>query len=149
MQFFTEKISKLRINWNKKPLTEADFYRLCKRHRIGVEEMPLKVSGFYYCLKGRHFIAIDSKLEPRKKLFVMFHEFAHFLMHAPDKNVTANFHGIGKKTRKEAEADAFALCALIPKKWIEGRKLQELHDDEGFPHEMLRERLAIYEKHGI
>lgn len=149
MQFFIEKISKLRIKWNKKPLTEEDFYRLCKRYRIGVEEMPLKVSGFYYCVKGRHFIAIDSRLKPHKKLFVMFHEFAHYLMHAPDRSATANFHGVGVRTRKEIEADAFALCSLIPKTWIECRTLNELHDYEGFAYEMLRERLAIFESYGI
>jgi Zn-dependent peptidase ImmA (M78 family) len=149
MQFFTEKISKLRIKWNEKPLTEADFYRLCKRYRIGVEEMPLKVSGFYYCVKGRHFIAIDSRLKPHKKLFVMFHELAHYLMHAPDTSATANFHGVGTKTRKEVEADAFALCALIPRTWIETRTTQELFDEEGFPADMLRERRKIYDLHKI
>ncbi len=100
MQFLVEKVTNLRIEWNKRALTEDDFYLLCKRFKITVQEMPLSVSGFYYCMKRRHFIAVDSRLEPRQKLFVMFHEFAHFLMHAPDTGVTANFHGIGKKNTK-------------------------------------------------
>jgi Zn-dependent peptidase ImmA (M78 family) len=148
MQFLVEKISGLRINWNKRALTEDDFYMLCKRFKITVQEMPLSVSGFYYCLKRRHFIAVDSKLAPQKKLFVMFHEFAHFLMHAPDTGVAANFHGVGKKTRKECEADAFAACALIPRKWIDGRAEQEMLDD-GVDPEMLRERIRILQTYGI
>lgn len=149
MLFFLDKISRLRCPWNRKPLTQDDFYRLCKRHKVTVQEMPLRVSGFYYCLLGRHYIAINSRLRGHKKLFVMFHEFAHYLMHAPDTGVTANFHGVGKKTRKEAEADAFALCAFIPKTWIEGRTTQALIEDEGFSEEMVAERLEIYTQYRI
>ncbi len=144
-----EKIAHLRSNWNKKPLTEQDFYKLCKQKKISVVEMPLSTNGFYYCVKGRHFIAVDSKLRRPKKLFVMFHEFAHYLMHAPDTGTTANFHGVGKKTRKEAEADTFALCSLIPKPWVENRPVQEIIEEDGIPAEMLRERIAIYELRGI
>ena len=43
---------------------------------------------------------MSSRLPQLKKLLVMFHEFAHFLMHSPDTNTTANFHGLGKKTRE-------------------------------------------------
>ena len=149
MNFLVEKISRLKIDWNKRVLTEDDFHRLCRRFKITVQEMPLSVSGFYYCMKRRHFIAIDSKLPVPKKLFVMFHEFAHFLMHVPDTGVTANFHGIGKKTRKEMEADAFALCALIPRAWMETRSDQEILEDEGVSLEMLRTRAEIFAKFGI
>ena len=149
MNFLVEKISHLKIGWNKRSLTEDDFYRLCRRFKITVQEMPLSVSGFYYCMKRRHFIAIDSKLTAQKKLFVMFHEFAHFLMHVPDTGVTVNFHGIGKKTRKKIEADAFALCALIPRTWIETRSEQEMIEDEGVSLEMLRMRNEIFAKFGI
>ena len=148
MNFLVEKISQLKINWNKRALTEDDFYRLCRRFKITVQEMPLSVSGFYYCMKRRHFIAIDSKLPQQKKLLVMFHEFAHFLMHVPDMGVTANFHGIGKKTRKEIEADAFALCALVPRTWIETRAEQEIIED-GVEAEILRERIEVYKTAGI
>jgi Zn-dependent peptidase ImmA (M78 family) len=148
MSFFLDKISRLGCPWNRKPLNEDNFYRLCKRHKVGVQEMPLRVSGFYYCVMGGHYIAIDSKLRGHERLFVMFHEFAHYLMHVPDRNVTANFHGIGQKNRKEAEADMFALCALIPKTWIENRTVQEIIEEDGIPADMVRERLALYERYG-
>lgn len=149
MLFLLDKISDLHCGWNQKPLTQDDFYRLCKRHKVKVQEMPLRVSGFYYCLLGRHYIAINSRLRQHKKLFVMFHEFAHYLMHAPDTGVTANFHGVGKKTRKETEADAFALCAVIPKTWIESRSPNEIVEEEGIPEPILKERLELYEMRGI
>lgn len=149
MLFFLDQISELRCGWNTKPLTEEVFHRLCRRKRITVVEMPLRTNGFYYCVKGRHYIAIDSKLKPFDKLFVMFHEFAHYLMHAPDSGTTANFHGVGNRTRKEKEADAFALCALIPTVWIERRTAEELHEEEGIPEKLLKERREIYEMYKL
>lgn len=148
MRFFREKIESLVKGWNKRPLTEADFHRLCRRHRITVDEMPLRVSGFYYCVMGRHFIAIDSKLPPTRKLFVMFHEFAHYLMHAPNTNETASYHGVGKPTRKEKEADLFALVALMPTKYILELTQEELSEDL-MDGSLLAERLRCYEIYGI
>lgn len=148
MRFFREKIESLVKGWNKRPLTEADFYRLCRRHRITVDEMPLRVSGFYYCVMGRHFIAIDSKLPPTRKLFVMFHEFAHYLMHAPNTNETASYHGVGKPTRKEKEADLFALVALVPSRFIEARTRDEIAE-ELTDEELLAERLKCFARYGI
>jgi Zn-dependent peptidase ImmA (M78 family) len=145
MQFYLDKIKRLKVGWNERPLSEEDFYRLCSRHSITIVEMPLETNGFYYCVKGRHYIAISSSVERFRKLLVMFHEFAHFLMHVPDSSTTANFHGVGRRTRKEREADAFALCAIIPKTWIESRTVDELVD-EGIPEDMLRERLDVYER---
>lgn len=149
MHFSLARFSKLNIGWNERPLTEADFHRLCRRFSITVDEIPLGVSGFYYCLRGRHFIAIDSKLPPRRKLFVMFHEFAHFLMHAPNTNETASYHGVGRKTRKEREADIFALVALIPRRWLETRTADELIRDESVTADELRERFQLFETHCV
>ncbi|MGH9949446.1 MAG: ImmA/IrrE family metallo-endopeptidase [Pyrinomonadaceae bacterium] len=149
MLFSRENFSNLKIGWNERPLTETDFYKLCRRFKITVDEIPLRVSGFYYCVMGRHFIAIDSKLPPKKKLFVMFHEFAHFLMHAPNTNETASYHGLGRQTRKEREADMFALVALIPRDWLTSRTPDELIADEGFSADELRQRFALFENFGV
>lgn len=147
MQFVIDKIAKLKIGWNERPLTEADFYRLCKRFKVSVTEMPLTVSGFYYRVMGRDFIAVDSRLVGPEKLAVLFHELGHFLLHTPESGATANFHGVGRKTRLELEADAFALCALIPLPWLTTRTAEELVDD-GFPDEMIAERYGVYDRYG-
>ena len=149
MFFSLEKYKKLKIGWNERPLTEADFHRLCRRHKVTVQELSLRVSGFYYSMLGGHFIAIDSKLPARKKLFVMFHEFAHFLMHAPDQNATASYHGVGRQTRKEREADLFALVALIPRVWLETRTADEIIADEGVGAAELALRFSLLETYGV
>ncbi len=149
MQFFVEKIIRLQIGWNERPLSEADFYRLCKRHKVSVEEMPLRVGGFYYRMMGRDFIAVNSRLRNGEKLEVMFHELGHFLFHTPETGETANFHGVGRRTRKEREADIFALCAIIPKCWVENRRPHELVEDEGLSASMVAARHEISRRYGI
>ncbi len=148
MRFLTDKLDALKIGWNERPLTEADLYRLCRRSRIKVQEMPLRTDGFYYRVMGRDFIAVNSKLPEVKKLAVLFHELGHFLFHTPDSGATANFHGVGRRTRKECEADIFALCALLPRPLIQERSSEELVD-EGFPQEMIENRLAIFRRFGV
>ncbi len=148
MQFVIDKISQLKTGWNERPLDENDFYRLCKRYKVTVQEMPLRVGGFYYRVMGRHFIAVDSRLAGPAKLAVLFHELGHFLLHTPETGATANFHGVGHRTRKEQEADVFALCALLPRSLIETRAVQELVDD-GFPAEMVSERFVIFERYSV
>jgi len=149
MHLLIDKITRLDIDWNHRPLTEADFYRLCRKHRVTVEEIPLRVSGFYYLVLGKHCIAIDSKLSRQKKLFVMFHEFAHFLLHAPERGATANYHGVGTRTRKELEADIFALCALIPRTWIVSSAFCEYIEDNAIDADTVTERLGIFERFGV
>ncbi len=149
MRFLTEKIKKLNIGWNERRLTEVDFYLLCKRFKIKIQETSLSTGGFYFRVMGRDFIAVDSRAAGPQKLAIMFHELGHFLFHTPETGPSASFHGVGRRTRKEIEADIFALCALIPKNWIESRYPQELIDYEGLTAEMIASRYEILQRYGI
>jgi len=149
MRSIEEKGKSLRVGWGKRPLTDEDFQRLCKRFRVKVTEMPLNSGGFYYRVKGRDHIAIDSRLSGIAKLKVQFHELAHFLLHAPESGATANFLSVGQKTRVEYEADAFALCAVVPRQWLEERSVEEILGSEDIPQEMLTERLGVFLTYGI
>lgn len=148
MRLLCEKIRKLNIGWNESRLTESDFYRLCRRFHITVTEMPLATSGFYYRVKGQDFIALDSRLAGPRRLFVMFHELGHFLLHVPDTGATANFHEVGRRTRKEQEADDFAACAILPRTLIDRHTPEELID-EGFDAELVRQRYLLRTEKGM
>ena len=148
MRLLADKISRLKIEWNERPLGEEDLYELCRRFGITVDERPLTIRGFYYRAMGRDFIAIDSGLRWPERLGVLFHELGHFLLHAPRTGPAAGFHGVGRLTRKEREADVFALCALIPKPVVETRSIDELLSD-GFTSEMIAARSEIYENYGL
>ena len=71
------------------------------------------------------------------------------LRHAPSGTATANYHGVGKRTRIEAEADSFALCALMPTAWVISGRLDELAADAGYDADMIANRLAVFATHGL
>ncbi|MBV9241654.1 MAG: ImmA/IrrE family metallo-endopeptidase, partial [Acidobacteria bacterium] len=119
MRFLLAKIESLGIPWNRRELTTQDLFRLCRRFRITVQEMPLTVGGFYYRAMGKDCIAVDSRLPEVEKLAVLFHELGHYLFHAPETGATASFHHLAGLTREECEADVFAICALLPRPLIE------------------------------
>ena len=148
MLFLTRKIPQLRLGWHERPLTELDFYRICKRFRIGVTEMPLVTGGFNYRVMGRDFIAIDSRLSGSAKLLVLFHELNHFLLHTPQSGAIANFHRVGRRTRQEIEADAFALCAVIPRAVLETMSPDKLIRD-GIDVETVSTRVDLYRRYAI
>ncbi len=149
MQFLAKRIKSLGIDWNRRPLTESDFYRICRRFRIQVTEMPLRTDGFYYRVKGRDFIAVNSHLSEPMKLLVLFHELGHFLFHTPESGATANFHGVGGSARKEHEADVFALCALLPHGTFGRQSVEDLIEDSGLPADKICERLMIMNRYGF
>ena len=145
MHLLARKISQLKIGWNERPLSEVDFYRLCKRFDVRVIEAPLHTRGFYFRMMGRDIIAVDCRLSGTARLAVLFHELGHFLFHMPESGSAARFHNVGRRTRQEIEADVFALCALIPKTLIESRSI----DDGNIPAEMIAARYEIYRQFRI
>jgi Zn-dependent peptidase ImmA (M78 family) len=147
MQSFFDKISKLGCGWNEVPLGEDSFHRLCERHRIGVRYMPLTVNGFYTCAGGRHYIAIDRNLGQIQTLFVMYHEFGHYLMHTPSTDAVSRYCGSRSGGRDEREADAFAYCAIVPVTQLRDRDGEELADMYG--NEFYQTRLDVYERYGL
>ena len=149
MRFLIEKISSLKIGWNERPLTEDDFYLLCRRFRVNVTEMPLRTDGFYYRVMGNDYIAVNSRLAESFKLLVLFHELGHFLFHTPESGATANFHGLGGASRIELEADVFALCALLPRALLEWRNASELAAHSDLPQDKIAQRLEIADRYGF
>lgn len=149
MNLLIGKFEQLACGWNHRPLGEKEFYQLCDQFNVSAQETLLQTNGFYFSVNGNHFIAVNKELCEVRKLFVQFHEFAHFLLHSPAYGAGAKFHGVSRKTRQEAEADLFALCAIMPRPLIEGISVQELTDDHGLPDDLVDERIKIYRTHDI
>jgi Zn-dependent peptidase ImmA (M78 family) len=147
MKSFLKKISKLECGWNEVPLDQDTFDRLCARLRIKFRLMPLSVQGFYTCDKKKHYIAINSRLTPFTALFTMYHELGHFLMHSPRTDSISNYCGSENHSRDEAEADAFAYCAVLPLQLLRSREPEELADIYGSTFFM--KRLEVYERYRI
>lgn len=149
MKFFLTKFENLKCGWNKKMLDESTFFKLCRRFRIKVLFYNQSQNGFHYRCKGQDYIVIDPRLTATKRLFTMYHELGHFLMHAPAYGATANFSGLVKDTATEREADAFALTCLFPLTLLRAKSTSDLITEEGFSLAVIEKRRKIYEQYGI
>lgn len=103
-----------RFGIGHRPLTIDDYW-----HFTAIDDIEtvwsVKRYAFYfsipaYDIKG---IVLPEHLQGTELLYVMFHELAHHWLHGGDDPSIA-FYGNGDK-KAEAEADAVALLALIPR----------------------------------
>ena len=135
-----------KYGFNKRRLTESDFYEICERRGIAVQELDVGASFYIYVL-GMETIVIDKKLKAIAREFAMFHELSHALLGIRTNGPQALFIGMCD-TREEDEADAFAAIALIPLTRIEDRSFM----DEcccGVAQKVYEKRLYLYQTYGV
>lgn len=133
MDISYERICQVLKGFNVKPLSDKDFWRVVKRERIVVKEIPLIVDGYYQKKRGRHYIIINSRLRGTKWLHTAFHELMHFYLDVPFANEEATLYRRSKKKtkkplRREETADAFALMAILPFPELEKLSAEDLED---------------------
>lgn len=135
---------------NKRPFTLADFYRICRREKIKVHEIPLRVPGFYMVNRGHAHLYLNSALRGVAFLLAALHELGHHFLHAPPTRTVAYFYRLPPNSKKELEAQAFALIALIPD-WLLKKFLanEENPGDWGFDEEMMRDRCDIFVRYSM
>lgn len=114
-----------KYGFNKRALTDADFYRICEAEKIKILEIDSPTS-FYFSCEGRFHIVIEKKLKGLKRTFSMFHELGHHFMHGGDAMPHAFFFRM-TANRNELEADAFATAALCPIAELNGFDFLEHH----------------------
>ncbi len=137
--------------WNKRPLNTQDFYRICRRERVRVHELPLRVAGFYMVIKGKPHIYLNNRLRGLAWLQAAFHELGHHLLHAPvpGSSTAAYFYQLTPNTKEEKQAEAFAAVALIPELLLRKNSTWELQEEYGYPSELLWLRREIYERYKV
>lgn len=123
-------------------MTEDDFWNIC--HDEGIEVvLSRRRYAFYFTVPETDVKAIvlpERRTGPRL-LFSMFHELAHHFLHGGDEPCIA-FQGLSD-SKCEAEADAVALIALMPRQILPELEWCDI-EAIGFEHWKARERLALY-----
>lgn len=95
-------------------MTGTDFINLCNAVGMMVIITSKIETGFYYCVDGRHYMALSSKLTRTRRNFIGWHEFAHCLQNYHAKKPIAAFSDVLPDTASEKLADVFAMIALRP-----------------------------------
>lgn len=145
MNLLAEKIRNLRIGWNKRALTEADFHMLCKKlgvYLVEVDSDDMIWEGFYTIVLGKPTIIVNARLRGLERLWVLFHELGHHLLHSP----ATCFFSQSTIEKAQAEANAFATIALLPKPLLGKMLTWNLFEEDYFPTKILRARLKIMEQ---
>jgi Zn-dependent peptidase ImmA (M78 family) len=159
--FSLKKIHEVFPRFNERPISEAEFWRACKRFRIVVKQMPLIVDGYHERKAGRYYIIINEQLRGLKWMHTALHEFCHFLFDAPDHSENYVFYRKGRKPAEEPDAgltaeqrrrkqsrerfaDAFATVALLPWPELERLSKEEYVQDNPQLLRLCMDRMGVY-----
>lgn len=128
---------------NQTPLGWCTFFSVCRCEAITVQERPLAMKAVYIRQQGVSGIFLNYKLPDEERLFYGWHEVGHHFLHSPrDLSVVRLAAGVGNNKR-EAEADAVALCALLP------LPLLLAGNAETEWPELLERRRRLFETYGV
>jgi Zn-dependent peptidase ImmA (M78 family) len=124
-----------------RPQGERDFFRICDAEGIEIIWSD-NVFSFYFTSYGKPFIVLPKKLKGLELLFKMFHELGHVMCHA-EAEVSVMWSDMPTHNdREEAEADAFALVAIIPKPFVGRTDFLETYS-RTFARKVYNERLRL------
>lgn len=135
--------------WNARPLTEDDFYRLCRKLRVKVVEIPLCVPGLFMQVGNRRFLYVNSRLRGVEWLRAAFHELGHAFLHSPPTGTVAYFFRLPPNSKREHEAEAFAAIALIPLRLVLSKLPWEIQEEYDYPTDLIELRKWIYDNYRI
>lgn len=127
---------------------EEEFYWICEENDIEIIHNTGKFA-FHFQMLGQKFIVLPRRRKGLKWLFTAWHELAHVLADHARHDTFAAFHGLQTQfhDKNEAEADAIALVALIPKD-----KVIEAADEWGqtrYGNKLWQERCRLMFLYGI
>lgn len=105
----------------------------------------MKRKGLYTEEDGVPIIFIRPELSRLEKLWVLFHELGHYLLHAP----ATCFFSKSTQHKIEHEANIFAVVALIPEVYVRQLYLWELYEVDEFTSKLFDIRLEIYETYKV
>src|SRR5205085_6608202 len=114
----------------------------CKRFGVLVfEEDPDCVpgDGVYIVIEGIPIIFINNTLTGLKRLWVMYHEFGHHLLHTPETCLFSD----STIHKAQSEANFFAALALLPEPMVRQIPLWEAYEIDEHSAKLLEMRLEF------
>lgn len=152
MHLSYSRIKQLIPKFNEIALSDFDFWQLCKKEKITVREMNLKVDGYYQIHRGKFFILLDSRLHGLVWRHTAYHELFHHFLDVPReanaKNRTMFKNSKMINTRADRVADALATIAILPFSKLLEVQNSDLQDDLEFAA-LVRDRIAILAEFGV
>jgi hypothetical protein len=129
-------------DWNKRVLTELDFFEFCEQERLKVVEAYTGENGLYVVYRGEPFIMLDPEIKGGLRYWVEWHEAAHHLLHVP----ATSFFGI-ESLKSQWQANVVAACALMPLSLLKVKSISEIHEEYAYPKPLYQLRARIFERY--
>lgn len=148
MMHLAGKFRRLVKGWNRRPLTEADLYAVAERQGVLILEDStddMEWNGLYTVIRKTPVIIVRADLKGLERLWTLYHELGHHLLHAP----ATCFFAEGSQHKAEHEANAFAACALIPERYVRQMYLWDLYEVDEFAAKLFQIRLEVFENYKV
>jgi Zn-dependent peptidase ImmA (M78 family) len=131
-----------RWGWNRRPLTEADFFTICDAEVVRVIELPLPQRGLYLVRHGMPVIALDEGLRGTERLFIQWHELGHHFLHTPD---SCHF-SLSLTDKIQFQANVIASCALIPQTIIRACEFDVIAEEFEVSRDIITMRAQVWQR---
>lgn len=152
MHLSYSRIKQLIPKFNEIALSDFDFWQICKKEKIAVKEMNLRVDGYYQIHRGKSFILIDSRLHGIAWRHTAYHELFHHYLDVPRaakvRNQTMFKNSKQINTKADQIADALATIALLPFPKLLEVQNSDLYEDLEFAT-LVMNRIAILADFGV
>ncbi len=110
-----DRFSRLVPGFNRRSLALDDLYGLCDIHNIDVVHLPLRrVHGIAFEEDSYRCMYINRLLRIPFQIIAGFHEFCHFDYHTVDSRVCLSMGGLANLSKRERQAQAVGVVALMP-----------------------------------
>lgn len=143
--FLSDVAPRSLCGWNEKILGEDVAIEFCRSNSICIVDDYRLDYGRIVFYKGYTFILKNPYLEAGMRLWVLWHEIAHFLLHAPQ---SSKFSPLVKR-KNDREANYIAAIAMMPRQTIQGRTFHEIEEEYGYPAKLIEIRDQIVKNEGI
>ena len=147
MKLFLDKYKHLGLNefvW-----TDDYIDRVVEGEGIEIINSSGKFS-WYMTVENEPFIVLPRRLKGLRRTFALLHELGHHFRHYGETPNQAFFHGLHdvQDAKDEAEADAFALVALIPLDKIDSFDFLEEHPNR-YARKLFEDRKKLKFLYGV
>lgn len=143
--FLSDIASAFMPDWNLRILTEHDALRICNENSVHLVEDVNTRFGKIVFHRGYVFIVMNPDLSPAMRLWVLWHEIGHFMLHAP---ASSRFTPMIER-KNDREANYLAAIALMPKTLVVGKTVDQIIREYSYPRELVNIRKQISEIDGI
>jgi Zn-dependent peptidase ImmA (M78 family) len=127
------------LGWNQRVLTFEDFEDCCSRLGVKWFFTEEDSEGMTFSRRGYPIIILSRKLTGFMLLFVAWHELVHYLLHPP----ALRYFARGTLDKIEAEANAIAICCVIPRPVLRKVLTSPSLDEWLLPRDLLKERCDV------